>query len=135
MGKRRRGSRGGRWTRKFNRGVLPLYESQDGLCFYCERPVPPADATADHFIPLGRGGADRRANKVMACRACNGAKADTMPTVFFKRINKPYKLPLSMVPSDGRESATTPALDEGRRDAGLRQTRVVGTGTPDRTGE
>lgn len=43
----------------------------DGCCAYCG-----ADQgiTVDHFIPLAKGGADRIANLVPACRRCNCSK-------------------------------------------------------------
>jgi 5-methylcytosine-specific restriction endonuclease McrA len=39
-------------------------------CFYCGSP---AD-TADHVVPVSRGGADRYDNVLPACRECNTAK-------------------------------------------------------------
>jgi len=41
----------------------------------------PESETADHIIPLSRGGKDEPDNIVAACGECNRAKADTMPTL------------------------------------------------------
>lgn len=45
-------------------------------CHYC-----PARATTwDHVIPRSKGGADGRRNLIPACKPCNVAKSDDMPT-------------------------------------------------------
>jgi 5-methylcytosine-specific restriction endonuclease McrA len=59
-----------------------LWASQDGLCFYCHIAVALDDATLDHFIPVSRGGGSRTRNLVMACKDCNGAKADFDPRLY-----------------------------------------------------
>lgn len=55
--------------------------SPDVFCEYCGRRVfqeafaaAPARATADHRLPLIRGGGNGRSNKAVACAACNHAK-------------------------------------------------------------
>ena len=55
-------------------------------CYYCHRPVTQPTspeqtdntATIDHLIPINRGGRKKRdtLNCVIACHACNNAKAD-----------------------------------------------------------
>lgn len=69
-----------------------LWAHQGGLCFHCGRPMPDpltqrerhrkrADAaTIDHVLPRALGGMAAWLNEVAACRACNAAKADRMPT-------------------------------------------------------
>lgn len=47
-------------------------------CLYCGEKA----ETADHFIPLARGGEDTEANLVGACQPCNLAKGDRMPAEF-----------------------------------------------------
>lgn len=71
-----------------------LYEKQNGKCHWCGRqmmfpnhramkrlkhPRPANMPTIDHVVPLSRGGDDRRSNLVLACLACNGAHANTLP--------------------------------------------------------
>ena len=61
-------------------GTVPY--SRSGLfirdrdtCAYC---LGPGD-TMDHIMPKSRGGAAEWTNAVVACRACNGRKADRTP--------------------------------------------------------
>lgn len=47
------------------------------VCAYCARRVPAKDMTLDHVTPRrGQNAYDRRDNLVLACKACNAAKAD-----------------------------------------------------------
>lgn len=46
----------------------------NGLCFWCKDDLPLKSATADHFIPLAKGGKHKRSNIVAACDGCNKAK-------------------------------------------------------------
>jgi 5-methylcytosine-specific restriction endonuclease McrA len=44
-------------------------------CYYCQTfPIPPADKTMDHVIPLSKGGKSHRGNTVLACKTCNHQK-------------------------------------------------------------
>ena len=45
-----------------------------GLCHYCRRQVGARALTADHVIPLIRGGRSIRANLVPCCKDCNSKK-------------------------------------------------------------
>jgi len=45
-----------------------------GVCHYCRRAVAPKELTADHVVPLVRGGRSVRANMVPACKDCNNKK-------------------------------------------------------------
>jgi 5-methylcytosine-specific restriction endonuclease McrA len=51
-----------------------------GICHYCGRQVSPAELTLDHIVPLVRGGRSTRGNCVAACKTCNSAKQDLLPT-------------------------------------------------------
>lgn len=69
-----------------------LWQEQESLCFFCGRAMPapasqrlrhrkrPDSATIEHVQPRALGGAEDWSNEVAACRACNSAKADRMPT-------------------------------------------------------
>lgn len=47
-------------------------------CAYC---LKEADGLCrDHVVPRSRGGADNATNVVMACRSCNSAKSDRLPS-------------------------------------------------------
>jgi 5-methylcytosine-specific restriction endonuclease McrA len=57
-----------------------LVDYQDGLCFYCQRPVG-TESAIDHFIPWSRYPADLGHNFVLADARCNSNKADRLPAV------------------------------------------------------
>lgn len=47
-------------------------------CWYCL--LESDDLVRDHVVPRSRGGPDNAFNIVMACQACNSAKADKLPS-------------------------------------------------------
>ncbi len=51
-------------------------------CYYCNEKLKRKQATVDHFIPLTRGGEDRKTNFVISCSHCNYVKAATRPGIF-----------------------------------------------------
>lgn len=71
--------------------LTTAYRYWQGECAYCgvkvELPAPQEagveendqTATRDHFIPRAAGGRGIAANLVLACKACNGKKADLDP--------------------------------------------------------
>ena len=50
-----------------------------GRCHYCRRQVGARALTADHVIPLIRGGRSIRANLVPSCKDCNTKKQSLLP--------------------------------------------------------
>jgi 5-methylcytosine-specific restriction endonuclease McrA len=72
-----RGQRSGADIRK-RRNALYVYQS--AYCFWCGEHTNNKDATLDEIIPRSHGGRQNWGNIVMACRACNEARADTCPT-------------------------------------------------------
>ena len=50
-----------------------------GVCYYCEKEVPPRELTLDHLLPLARGGRSSKGNCVPACKDCNNRKRDLLP--------------------------------------------------------
>ena len=54
-----------------------MSKKPDPTCAYCGKPGPLA---RDHVVPRARGGPDDATNIVMACRACNSAKGDQLPS-------------------------------------------------------
>lgn len=74
-------SRNARYRRKL---LMVMYQSR---CCYCgvrvyeRRARLPDTATIDHVIPKARGGTFRWENTVLACVACNEAKADGPATI------------------------------------------------------
>jgi len=43
------------------------------------------EAHADHYIPLAKGGSNRRENIVCSCASCNLSKNDKLPEDFIGR--------------------------------------------------
>jgi HNH endonuclease len=59
-----------------SRGTISNMQRMRGLpCHYCETVA----TTADHVVPLAKGGTDALWNLVPACGPCNQAKADQLP--------------------------------------------------------
>jgi 5-methylcytosine-specific restriction protein A len=50
-----------------------------GICYYCERPVPPKELTMDHIVPIARGGRSTKGNLVPSCKECNNNKKQLLP--------------------------------------------------------
>ena len=50
-----------------------------GLCWYCNKQVPPGELTMDHVVALARGGKSTRGNTVPACKECNSRKKYLLP--------------------------------------------------------
>lgn len=61
-----------------------LYAEQE--CYYCCKPTPEKERTADHVVPLNKGGIHSASNLVMACFSCNSSKRDEDAELFFERI-------------------------------------------------
>ena len=74
-----------RSTLQFSRRAL---EARDrGRCSYCGG----RGETIDHIVPRSRGGKTEWDNVVLACKACNGRKADRLPGEAGMRLRaKPY---------------------------------------------
>lgn len=60
---------------------------RDGhTCYYCGQEA----NTADHLIPISKGGMSSEENMVAACVRCNSSKRDRMtPGAFFTPLRKP----------------------------------------------
>lgn len=84
-----------RRIRKQNKGKLP--------CAYCDKTsLNPnhgsaharmsGKATIDHILPLSKGGKKfDESNLIVACSACNGAKADILPENFVSKTQRQSK--------------------------------------------
>ncbi len=51
----------------------------EGVCYYCRAQVGARALTADHLVPLIRGGRSVRGNMVPSCKACNNRKRAMLP--------------------------------------------------------
>lgn len=73
-GKSRCSSRSLQRTR--NKLVKAFEESGGVFCFYCRKIISGSSITADHVIPVSKGGASNCKNLVLSCHSCNGKKGD-----------------------------------------------------------
>lgn len=82
-----------RWRRK-----VRLYDSQDGMCCYCDGtmtlaqfhqgPKPLALATFEHLLQKVDGGTMQLDNIKLACSACNSARPNGMPSHFYRKMRQ-----------------------------------------------
>ena len=67
-----------------------LAEAQNWRCCYCGVPMNQEDkstrATIEHIIPRGLGGLDQIENYVVACRACNEARGNSIKEIHIEAI-------------------------------------------------
>ena len=66
---------------------------RDGhTCQYCGLRGSPVELTIDHVVPVSRGGSpDSWENQVVACKRCNGRKANHLPEEVHLRLARPPK--------------------------------------------
>lgn len=69
--------------------IQALFDSQEGLCYYCKEKLPPYHV--EHKVPLCRGGSNYKENLCLACPPCNHRK-HTKTDVEFLQITHEYKL-------------------------------------------
>jgi 5-methylcytosine-specific restriction endonuclease McrA len=51
-----------------------IFERDGWRCWICGDPVPEAEASVDHVVPIAQGGADAPANLRLAHRGCNSRR-------------------------------------------------------------
>lgn len=49
-----------------------LMFAQGGLCYFCNDPLPKAEASVEHLVPIARAGSNSDDNCVACCKAING---------------------------------------------------------------
>jgi 5-methylcytosine-specific restriction endonuclease McrA len=69
-----------------------LFARDAHTCMYCAKKFPANLLTRDHIVPISRGGKDRWANVVAACRRCNQHKANFMlEEINMELVALPYR--------------------------------------------
>ena len=48
-----------------------LLFAQGGVCFFCRKPLPKAEASVEHLVASAKGGANHDENCVVCCKAIN----------------------------------------------------------------
>lgn len=64
---------------------MQIYAKYNGKCAICGKHIRFNSMTADHIIPLSKGGTDKTENLQLSCKQCNQFKDNYMPLEFFKR--------------------------------------------------
>lgn len=66
-------------------------------CIYCKNKVTKKNATADHIVPISKGGNNAKVNLIVCCEDCNGERGDQdfyeylrTKNEKFKNIRKPF---------------------------------------------
>ncbi len=52
-----------------------VYERDCWICYYCGEPVTETNVTLDHFIPVSKGGTNKKENLKTSCLLCNSIKS------------------------------------------------------------
>jgi 5-methylcytosine-specific restriction endonuclease McrA len=59
-------------------------------CLYCKDELTPENISADHIIPVSKGGNNAKVNLVACCKDCNGERGDRDFQEYLKRKNKEW---------------------------------------------
>jgi 5-methylcytosine-specific restriction endonuclease McrA len=70
-----------------------IYKRDHYTCQYCGVQPGTEELTIDHVVPRSRGGRSTWENCVLACVACNGAKADRTPAEAKLSLRRPPARP------------------------------------------
>jgi 5-methylcytosine-specific restriction endonuclease McrA len=53
-----------------------IEQNKGAKCLYCDNILTPENATADHIIPISKGGNNTQVNLVVCCKDCNTERGD-----------------------------------------------------------
>lgn len=53
-----------------------LEENKDCKCVYCETKLTKENATADHIVPISKGGNNTQINLIVCCKDCNSERGN-----------------------------------------------------------
>lgn len=63
----------------------------NSMCLYCNVDLNHSNATADHIIPISKGGNNCQVNMIVCCNDCNSERGNLEFKDFLKRKNRRYK--------------------------------------------
>lgn len=75
------------WVSKRRR--QQIYKRDNFRCQWCERKVPPAALTLDHFATRKHGGSDCTQNLFVACLSCNSSRSAMTVWDFACQLSEP----------------------------------------------
>jgi 5-methylcytosine-specific restriction endonuclease McrA len=68
-----------------------LEENIEANCIYCDVKLDKENATADHIIPISKGGNNTQVNLVVCCKDCNNERGNLDFDEYLTLKNKKYK--------------------------------------------
>jgi 5-methylcytosine-specific restriction endonuclease McrA len=68
-----------------------LDENVEVNCIYCNINLDKENATADHIIPISKGGNNTKVNLVVCCKDCNNERGNSDFNDYLALKNKKYK--------------------------------------------
>lgn len=66
--------------------IMTQLDMQQGICWWCNKPLDPSNYHIEHRIPLARGGSNNADNICIACPKCNLSKGAKMPWEWIGRL-------------------------------------------------
>lgn len=66
-------------------------QNKDARCLYCDEQLTSENATADHIIPISKGGNNSQVNLIVVCSDCNSERGDLEFTYFLRLKNYKYR--------------------------------------------
>lgn len=68
-----------------------LDENEGANCIYCDIELDKENATADHIIPISKGGNNTQVNLVVCCKDCNNERGNLDFDEYLTLKNKKYR--------------------------------------------
>jgi 5-methylcytosine-specific restriction endonuclease McrA len=69
----------------------------DSICLYCGVNLNHGNATADHIVPISKGGNNCQVNLIVVCNGCNSERGDIDMDEFIKIKNPNTKIKLTYI--------------------------------------
>jgi hypothetical protein len=69
-----------------------IEQNQDARCLYCNTNLSHENATADHIIPISKGGNNTQVNLVVCCKDCNNERGNLDFNNYLSLKNKRHKI-------------------------------------------
>lgn len=68
-----------------------LEENKDCKCIYCNTKLTKENATADHIVPISKGGNNTQINLIVCCKDCNSERGNLSFKTFMNLKNSKNK--------------------------------------------